>query len=494
MKRREFCAAGAAALAASLLPPRRARAGAPDLAAVGLDGHKFNLPGGDVEQLRAVFRGEIILPGEGSYDGARRLWNAAFDRKPAIIARCAGAADAAQAVKFAAAHGLLTAVRGGAHSLSGQSGVDGGIVIDMSLMRSVEVDPEAKEARVESGALLGQLDREAQAFGLATTVGTVADTGVSGLTLGGGVGRIGRRFGLTCDNVKRFELVTADGQWLRASASENPDLFWALRGGGGNFGVVTGFLFELHECSPQMYGGSLTYPLKDARKVLRQFADWISAAPDELYVDIDLGRDEKHGGTVDFDVCYSGPPERAPAVLAPLRKFGKPLQDKLAAASYTTLQGSANTPGFSRYGTYVKGGLIYGLTPQLIDAIVGYLEAVPPTLDVGIWAQHQGGAISRVAPTDSAYFGRGASHNLGIAGAWKVPSDEAERNAESVRRGWAVIEPLTRGNYINLANTDDRDARIHAAYGDNYTRLVSLKKRYDPMNLFRLNANIKPTA
>ena len=496
MKRREFCAAAAAALAAPFLPLRAGRAAGAmaDLPVVGLDGHSFTLAAADIERLRADFRGEIILPGEGGYDAARRLWNAAFDRKPALIARCAGAADAMQAVRFAAAHALLTAVHGGGHSLSGQSGCDGGIVIDVSPMRAVEVDPLARQARVGSGALLGQLDREAQAFGLATTAGTVADTGVAGLTLGGGVGRIGRRFGLTCDNVKSFELVTADGQWRRASASENPDLFWALRGGGGNFGVVTEFVYELHEVNPQMYGGALTYSLKDGRQLLRHFAEWIATAPDELYVDVSIERDDKLGQVVEFDVCYSGPPERGPAVLAPLRKFGKPLEDRLAPATYIALQGSADTPGFSRFGSYVKGGLIFGLTPQLIDAIVGVIEAVPPTLLVSAWLQHQGGAISRVAPQDTAYFGRAASHNLGLAGAWKVPGEDAERNADTVRHGWASIEPLTRGNYINLANTDDRDARVHAAYGDNYPRLAALKKRYDPVNLFRLNANIKPAA
>jgi FAD/FMN-containing dehydrogenase len=495
MKRRQFCAAAAAALATPFLPRRAARAAdGTELAVVGLDGHKFTLAAADLEQLRGNFRGEIILPGEGGYDGARRLWNAAFDRKPALIARCVGAADAVQAVRFAAAHKLLTAVRGGGHSLSGQSGCDGGIVIDMSAMRAVDVDPVAKQARVGAGALLGQLDREAQAFGLATTAGTVADTGVAGLTLGGGVGRIGRRFGLTCDNLQSVELVTADAQWRRASATENPDLFWALRGGGGNFGVATEFVYQLHDVAPQMYGGGLTYPLKDGRQLLRHFAEWISGAPDDLYVDVNIERDRKLGEVVEFDVCYSGPAERGPAVLAPLRKLGKPLEDHLGPATYTTLQGSGDTPGFSRFGSYVKGGLIFGLTPQLIDAIVGFMEQVPQELLVAVWLQHQGGMISRVAPQATAYFGRGASHNLGVAGAWKVPGDDAERNADTVRRGWASIEPLTRGNYINLANTDDRDARVHAAYGDNYARLASLKERYDPSNLFRLNANIKPAA
>lgn len=492
MRRREFCAAGAAALTTLCLPGRAAAAA--DVAASGRDGRQLTLSARDVDDLRAGLRGELIQPPDPGYDSARRLWNAAFDRKPALIVRCAGAADVVRAVSFAAAHDLLTAVRGGGHSLSGLSACDGGLMIDLSAMRAIEVDPLSKRARVEGGALLGQLDREAQAFGLGTTAGTVADTGIAGLALGGGVGRIGRRFGLTCDNVESVEIVTADGRWQRASASENPDLYWAVRGGGGNFGVVTCFILRLHEVTPQMFGGEILFPLAGGRQLLRHFADWIATAPDELYVDVNLQTDEKLGRVVSFDVCYSGPVSDAPRVLAPLRKLGKPLKDELAPAQYVTLQGSANTPGFSRFGSYVRGGLIYGLTPAVIDAAVGFIEAAPAGLILGVWMQQQGGAISRVAPQDTAYWGRGASHNLGIAGAWKTPSPDAERNKDQVRQAWARIEPLTRGNYINIANTDDRDARVHAAYGDNYARLATVKKRYDPTNLFHLNANITPAA
>ena len=493
MKRREFCATGAAALTALCLPYGRVRAADAEVAAIGSDGRPVSLSRHDIDELRAGLRGELILPGDGSYDAARRLWNPAFDRKPALIVRCAGAADAVRAVSFAGGHKLLTAVHGGGHSLSGLSSCDGGIMIDVSPMRAVEVDPVARQARVAAGALLGQLDREAQAFGLATTAGTVADTGVAGLTLGGGVGRIGRRFGLTCDSLLSMEVVTADGRWQRASANENPDLFWALRGGGGNFGVVTEFVFQLHEVDPQMYGGEILFPLAGGRQLLRHFADWLASAPDELYVDVDVETDEKLGKAVGFDVCYSGPVADAQRVLAPLRKLGKPLKDSLAPATYLSLQGSSYTPGFSRFGSYVKGGLIYGLTPQLIDVVIGCAEESPSDL-MAVWLQHQGGAISRVAPQDTAYWGRGASHNMGVAGAWKVPSADAERNIEYVRTSWGKIEPLTRGNYVNIANSDDRDTRIHAAYGDNYARLASLKKRYDPNNLFHLNANIKPAA
>jgi FAD/FMN-containing dehydrogenase len=491
MKRRAFCGSGLAALTAASLPCGRLLAAATtDVPAIGLDGRPLLIKPGDIDDLRAALRGELITADQAAYDSARRLWNPAFDRKPALIVRCAGAADVRHAVSFTAAHGLLTAVRGGGHSLSGQSGCDGGLVIDVSPMRAIQVDPIAKQARVEAGALLGQLDREAQAFGLATPVGTVADTGVAGLTLGGGVGRIGRRFGLTCDNLTAVELVTADGRWLRASPAENPDLFWALRGGGGNYGVVTSFIFRLHEVAPQMFGGTLTYPLADARQVLRGFADFIAGAPDELYVDVDFNSATQGAGTVEFDVCYSGPPADAERVVAPLRRLGKPLKDQLAPAPYVKLQGSAFTSGVSPLGSYGRGGLVLGITPALIDTMVDFISA--PEGNLGMWLQHQGGAISRVRPQDTAYWNRGASHNLGAFAFWNMPAADAEHKTDWVRRAWAQIEPLTHGQYVNLANTDDRDSRVHAAYGDNYPRLATLKKRYDPSNLFRLNANIKP--
>jgi FAD/FMN-containing dehydrogenase len=464
---------------------------AADLSAIGLDGRALTLRVADVDDLRAALRGELIIAGQPEYETARRLWNPAFDKKPALIVRCVGAADAQRAVRFAAAHGLLTAVRGGGHSVSGQSACDGGLIIDLSPMRAVEVDPVARTARVEGGALLGQLDRESQAFGLATPVGTVADTGVGGLTLGGGVGRIARRFGLTCDNLLAADLITADGRWLKASKTENADLLWALRGGGGNFGVVTSFTFRLHEVSPQMYGGDVIFPFDGAKQILRDFADYIAKAPDELYVDVAMGTNAPGERWLAFSVCYSGPPGDAERVVGPLRKFGKPLKDGLAPALYANLQGSADLRGVSPLGAYGKGGLVDGITPALIDAMVDFTGNAPHD-NLLMWMQQQGGAIGRVRPQDTAYFNRKASHNVGVFEAWKMPGDDAARKTDWVRRAWAQIEPLTHGQYVNLAATDDREARVHAAYGDNYPRLAALKKRYDPNNLFRLNANIKP--
>jgi FAD/FMN-containing dehydrogenase len=493
MKRRAFCAKGLAALTTASIPYRQLFAATPAsaTAAIGLNGEVLTLKNTDVDDLRAGLRGELITAGQPGYDAARALWNPAFDRKPALIVRCAGAADVKRAVSFAAGHGLLTAVRGGGHSQSGQSGCDGGLVVDLTPMRGVEVDPIARIARVEGGALLGQLDRESLAFELATPVGTVSNTGVAGLTLGGGVGRLGRRFGLTCDNLIAAELITADGRWLRASDSENADLLWGLRGGGGNFGVVTSFTFKLHPVAPQVYGGDIVFPFAGARQMMRSFADYIAGAPDELSVDVVMRTNEQGERLLLFGVCYCGPTADAPRMVEPLRKLGKPLKDGLKPSLYTDLQGSADLRGASPLGVYGKGGLVDGLTPTLTDTMVEFTESAP--LDrLVMWLQHQGGAISRVPPQDTAYFNRGASHNVGVFEAWKIPSDDAARRTEWVRKAWAQIEPLTHGQYVNLAATDDREARVHAAYGDNYPRLAALKKRYDPTNLFRLNGNIKP--
>jgi FAD/FMN-containing dehydrogenase len=495
MKRRTFCAAGLAALTAASFPYRRAVAvdAAADVPVIGLDGRQLILKAADVADLRASVRGEVITAGQGDYDAARRVWNAAFDRKPALIVRCAGAADVMRAVGFASAHGLLTAVRGGGHSFSGQSVCDGGLVIDLSPMRSVHIDPTAKVARVEPGTLIGQFDREAQAFGLATTAGTASDTGMAGLTLGGGLGRIGPKFGLTIDNLTGAEVVTADGRFVRANAHENPDLFWGLRGGGGNFGVVTSFEYRLHGVGPMLFGGDLTYPLAGGRQLMRSFTDFIATAPDELCVLVVAGTNRQDTRHVTFDVCYCGPPAEAERVVGPLRRLGKPLSDELAPASYVKLQGAADPVKLNPYGAYAKGGLIRTLTPALIDTAIDYLEAAPLTSSF-IAFQPAGGAANRVAPRATAFWNRHSSHDMLMAAFWKVPGEGAEPATEWVRGAWAKLEPFTEGFYVNLAESqqDVHAHRVQAAYGENYPRLVALKKRYDPANLFRLNANIKP--
>jgi FAD/FMN-containing dehydrogenase len=495
MKRRTFVAAGLAALATASLRQRRAFGAtqSADLNAVGLEGAAVTLKGTEIEDLRAGLRGELITPGQAGYDQARRLWNPAFDRHPALIARCQGAADVKRAVSFAAAHRLLTAVRGGGHSFGGQSGCDGGLVIDLSPMRAVEVDPLARRARVGGGALLAHFDREAQGFGLATPAGVVADTGVAGLTLGGGIGRLGRKLGLSCDNLIGAEVITADGSWRRVSAQDDPDLLWGLKGGAGNFGIVTEFLFELHDVGP-LYGGGLSFPFDaSARQLLKSYADFAAGAPDELYLGLDVDADEHGQRLLELDVTYSGAAQDAERVIAPLRKLGKVHEDTLAVTSYLKLQGSDDAPGAAHHAMYLKGGLVHDMSAEFIDTFAGCIEnARLDSFDLGL--QPIGGAISRVKPHDTAYWNRSASYSMHVLGFWKPDADHdtIERNKEWVRSSWQKLEPLTHGTYVNITAGDDHDSHLAAAYGDNYPRLAALKKRYDPGNLFRLNANIKP--
>jgi FAD/FMN-containing dehydrogenase len=291
---------------------------------MGLDGRQLLLKPKDVEELRKRLRGQLLLAGEPGYDGARLIWNRAFDRRPALIARCAGAADVTAAVEFARAQGLLTAVRGGGHSLSGQSVCDGGLIIDLSGMQGIRIDPTGKRARMEAGVRLADMDREAQAFGLAAPLGTVSDTGAAGLTLGGGFGRLTRKYGLACDNLTGADVVTADGHFLKVSAQDNPDLLWALRGGGGNFGVVTSFEYRLHAVGPMLFGGPVVYPFAGVRELLRNLADFLATAPDELYVQAEIAPAADHGRVVVVESCYCGPAEAAERVVAPLRKLGTP--------------------------------------------------------------------------------------------------------------------------------------------------------------------------
>jgi FAD binding domain len=450
VKRRAFCAAGLAALAGTAFPYRRvvAATGGSDVAAVGLDGRQLTLKAADINDLRAGLRGELLSMGDPGYDGARSLWNGAFDRKPALVARCVGAADVVRAVGFASGNGILTAVRGGGHSLSGQSVCEGGLVIDLSPMRSVHIDPLANLARVEPGTLIGQFDTEAQAFGLATTVGIAADTGMAGLTLGGGIGRLGPKFGLTIDNFTGADVVTADGRFVKASADVNPDLLWGLRGGGGNFGVVTSFEYRLHAVGPMLFGGHLTYPFAGARRLMRSFADFAAAAPDELYVLTHFDATDEGTRQVKFNVCYCGPSGQAERVVAPLRRLGKPLEDRLAPASYLDLQRARDAlMPYPPYGYYIKGGLIRNLAPALIDVAIDYIESAP--LESGSIAfEPAGGAASRVPPQATAYWNRQGTDSIVAIGAWKVPSDGAVRNTEWVRGAWAKLEPFTQGYYV----------------------------------------------
>jgi len=496
MKRRTFCTSALALASAGTLSIRQALAdgsSSTEIPIVRGDGKSGTLTASDVADLKASLRGRLIRPGDPGYDQARKLWNGAFDRHPALIARCAGTADVAKAVTFARAHQLRVAVRGGGHSLSGQSVCDGGLVIDLSPMRSVHVDPIALLARVEPGVLLGEFDREAQSFGLVTPAGTVSDTGAAGLTLGGGYGRLTRRFGLACDNLVGADVITADGRFVRASESENPDLLWGLRGGGGNFGVVTSFEYRLHPVAPMMFGGRLMFSPADTPEVLRFFAGFVADAPDELYIDGALAVVPKVGRVMICDICYSGPLQKAEKVLEPLRRHRKPLQDALAPATYVALQSSGDAGSRPGRGYYERSGFLRGIEPGLIDASLAIMDEPNAIGDLVYW-QH-GGAVARVKPDATAIWHRDAARSLLVDSDWDDPHDQKARDAaiEWAHAAWRKLERFTDGFYVNTMAGDDPHRRVRATYGGNYPRLVKLKDKYDPTNLFRLNANVPPS-
>jgi FAD/FMN-containing dehydrogenase len=495
MKRRVFCAS-ALALASTGTSSLRVLAASSVSSEIPItrgDGKQATLAASDVADLKGSLRGELLLPSQSGYDQARKVWNGAFDRRPALIARCAGAADVTQAVTFARAHNLLVAVRGGGHSLSGQSVCDGGLVIDLSPMKSVHVDPITHVARIEPGVLLGDFDREAQFFGLVTPAGTVSHTGAAGLTLGGGYGRLSRRFGLACDNLIGADVITADGRYVRASEQENPDLLWGLRGGGGNFGVVTSFEYRLHPVAPMMYGGRMMFSPKDTPDVLRFFAGFAKDTPDELYIDSALVVIPNMGRVIVFDVCYSGPVQQAERVLEPLRHFRKPIQDGLTPTTYVTLQASGDGGSAAGRGYYERSGFLRGIEPGLIDASLAIMDEPQAVGELVFW-QH-GGAVSRVKPDATAVWHRDAARSLLVDADWDDPHDERARDTamQWARETWHKLEPFTDGFYVNTMAGDDPHQRVRSTYGGNYPRLVKLKGQYDPTNLFRMNANVPPS-
>lgn len=494
MKRRTFIQSAAATVAAATLPINRllaaAAAGPPgDLPARTLAGGETILPQAAVRDFMASLRGGALLAGDPGYDGARRVWNGMFDRRPAIIARCAGAADVVNSVNFARANNLLVAVRGGGHSISGQSVCEGGLMIDLARMRTVRVDPLARRAFVGPGALLGDLDREAQGFGLITTAGTVSHTGAAGLTLGGGQGRLQRIFGFTSDNLRSAELITADGQFVRASARENGDLFWALRGGGGNFGVVTSFEYQLHPFGGKVLAGSVIYPFEQARDVYAFYADFTQRIPDELHLVVAMMSPNGGKPMILVSACYAGDFAEGERVLAPLRKFGKPVADQIRVGSYLELQRTtdvANAPGKNYYA---KSGFLPKLEPGLFDTLIGEFRGSPGRATLAV-IQQFGGAVRRLPDDATAYPGRAAAYEVMALGGWGNGADN-EANIRGIRGIWDKLAPFTKGFYINTAGAEDQDG-IRASFGRNYDRLVSVKTQYDPGNLFRLNANIRP--
>lgn len=498
MKRREFvnCSLLAAVSTAPGLHllSATARAGSvPDVAAVTGDGREITLRGADIRDFAARLRGQVLLAGDNGYDEARRILNPSFDKHPALIAHPTGAAGVQTAVDFARDHNLLVAVKCGGHSHSGQSTCDRGMLIDLSHFREVRVDPGKRRAWVAGGTLLGQVDKESMAHGLVTPLGTVSHTGVGGLTLGGGFGRLARRFGMAIDNLASVQVVTADGKLRRASASENADLFWGVRGGSGNFGIVTEFEFRLHPLQREVIAGTLRFPLTKARDMFSMYADYAPDASDELYFDPILAIPP--GGAPGFAtlaVCYCGNQQNAERALAPIRKLGTPESDSIKAVDYVVVQRANDVTDARAIGSYLKGGFISQMPSQLISTLVDGFEGHPGRMTM-LFFQHCGGAVGRVADAATAFAHRYALANMMTMVGWRHGVDEPAEHMEATRKYWTTLEPFTRGFYVNDMPREATASDINANYRGNYQRLAALKRKFDPTNLFRLNANVQPS-
>jgi FAD/FMN-containing dehydrogenase len=446
-------------------------------------------------------RGPLIFPEHADYDGARAVWNGAVDRRPAMIARCAGTADVAAAVRFARDRGLEIAVKSGGHNVAGTAVCDDGIVVDLSGMRAVTVDPNGRTAHVQGGALWGDVDHETQAYGLATTGGIVSHTGVAGVTLGGGIGWLMRKHGLTVDNLVEAEVVTADGHIIRASGDEHPDLFWALRGGGGNFGVATSFCFALHPVGPEVTAGPVFWAADDTAAVLRFYRDFVTDAADELGTVIRLGTipplpaisDELHfRPAIAVTCCYAGPVDEGERVVSPLRAFGHPLVDLIGPTRYVDHQSGIDATVPHGWHYYWKGTSLNRLTDEVVDVVAEHAyRAGSPRSYAAIF--HLGGAVARSADDATAYAGRDVAHHMSIDAVWLPDQDDRFAAPETAwARAFFHALPHGAGVYVNFLDADD-DARIRDAYGnDTYRRLAAIKARYDPDNVFHHNKNIVP--
>ena len=445
---------------------------------------------GELEALDAELQGILLRPGDINYDVARAVFNGMIDRRPQAIIRCRSASDVIRGIVFAREHEVALSVRGGGHSVSGMSVSDDGIMLDLSTMKGVRVDPQRRTAGAEPGLTLGDLDHETQAWGLATPLGVMSKTGIAGLTLGGGLGWLNGTHGLTCDNLLAADLVTADGRLLTASENENDDLFWAIRGGGGNFGVVTSFRYRLHPVGPVLAGG-VSYSLHEAPSLLPFYDQFVSCAPDELSTAASLAFDPSGQPTITIVVCYSGPIEAGERALHPLRTFRTPLEDSIQPTPYRMLQ-SAPDAGFpTGRRHYWKSAFLRHLTDEAIDVMMRFIAHMPSTA-TGVGLQHMHGAATRIDPAATAFAHRAEQYDFLIASQW---SDEAHsaRNIEWTRAFFEAMQPhLENSVYVNNLG-DEADPRVRAAYGTNYQRLSDLKAIYDPNNVFRSNHNIKPT-
>jgi FAD/FMN-containing dehydrogenase len=455
------------------------------------------------EELGESLRGELLLPSSPGYDAARRIWNGAIDRHPACIARCIGVADVVAAVRFARDHDLEIAVRGGGHNVAGTAVCDDGVVIDLSAMRAVWVDPAGRAAWVQGGALWGDVDRETQTHGLATTGGIVSHTGVAGLTLGGGIGFLMRKHGLAVDNLLSAEVVTAEGRILRAAADEHPDLFWALRGGGGNFGVVTSFRFALHPVGPTVLAGPVFWAADDTADVLAFYRDFVAQAPDELGTVVRLGTVPPLAGipedlhwrpAIAVACCYAGPVEDGERVVRALRRFGTPLVDLISPTPYVAFQGGFDDTVPHEWHYHWKATNLAGLSDDAIAVIADHVYAAGSARSYAA-IFHLGGSVARAPHDATAYAGRDVAHNMSIDAVW-LPDESGEHAAAETswaRRFLRALQPHRAGVYVNFLDADDNSSRVREAYGVQiYRRLAEVKAKYDPDNAFHHNKNILP--
>jgi len=459
-----------------------------------------NLTTPQISELKNGFKGDVILSGDGAYESARKIWNGMIDKRPALIARCAGTPDIVRTVNFARDTGAMLAVRGGGHNIAGNAICDDGVVLDLSGMKAVSVDAGARRATVEGGATLADFDAATQAHGLSTPMGINSTTGVAGLTLGGGFGWLSRKHGMTVDNLESAEVVTAAGEVVRASAKQHPDLFWALRGGSGNFGVVSRFEFRLHPLGPEVLTGLVVYPIAEAKAVLRKYDDFVAQAPDDLTVwsvlrlapPLPFLRPEFHGkGIVVLAIFYAGDPKQGESLIAPLRTLGTVLGEHIGVQPYAAWQQTFDpllTPGARNYW---KSHNFSTLKDGLFDAVLASIATLPGP-ECEIFFGGIGGATTRPAADSTAYAHRDARYVMNVHGRWQDPADDA-RCVGWARDFFKASAPFASGGvYVNFLTADEGD-RVANAYGPNYERLARVKRQYDPGNLFRVNQNIKPS-
>ena len=461
------------------------------LSVTSSDGTHATLNETSVRDFAAQLRGQLLCPPDAGYDAARKVWNGMIDRRPALIARCAGVVDVIAAVRFASDHRLLLSVRGGGHNITGNAVCEGGLMIDLSLMKSVRVDPVARTARAEAGLTWGEYNRETQAFGLATTGGVVSTTGIAGLTLGGGLGWLMGKHGLSCDNLLSADIVTAEGRFLTASDKQNPDLFWGLRGGGGNFGVVTSFEYQLHPVGPTL-AGMVLYPMADAKKVLSFYRDFARSVPDEALIAAALMTSPEGEPVVAIIPSYIGDPAIGNDVLAPLRRLGTPLLDTIAPVSYVQLNQlfDASVP-YGSVQRYWKSSFLRELGDDLVEVMVSRSQKMLSPMSMVLFF-HMHGAAARVDPDATAFGARANQWDYDVISQW-TDATESPTHIQWTREFWTAVEPFASGDvYVNHLDSEE-GPRITAAYRRNYDRLVGLKNKYDPTNLFRLNQNIQPT-